>query len=132
MSSPGCDECWFIALVHAAFQPHFTEHHLRPLNEILIDLNDLALGVGVWGRAFPCGPCGFARMPFFEKENVGSDFGVGVAFERIIGQANCAQQIGAIAHIFSQRGIRLVHCAARRDEKTKPPGRTCSNAAAKK
>ena len=113
----GRDKGGFVALIHPAFQPHFTEHHLWSLDEILIDLNDFAFGIGVRSRVQPRDTLrGFTRLAFLEKQNVRGDFGVGVSFEGIVGQPDCAQKFGAVANVFAERRVGLVHRAARRDE----------------
>ena len=117
------DQRWLVARIHPPFEPHFTEHHVRVLDEILVDRNDFALGRGVGNYFFPRRTArGFLAPALFENDDIGGDFGIGVALESGVGQSDCADQIGAVGDMFAERVINLVHRAARRDERHESAG----------
>ena len=111
------DERWFVAPIHPPFKCHFTEHHVLVLDEILVDRNDFSFGRRVWNYFFPrLTARSFLAPALFENDNIGGDFGIGVALESRVGQTDCANQIRTVGNMFSQRGVNLVHRAARSDE----------------
>jgi hypothetical protein len=74
----------------------------------------------------------FTWAQLAKHHDVGRDFRAGVLFESVVRQTDRAEQLGARGEHFTQRGIELVHRAARRDEHQQTAGRTFSSAAAKK
>ena len=113
----------FGARIHAAFEAHLAQHHLRVRGEVFIERNRLAEGVGDFPDGLPRWPGRqFAGQPFAQDHDVGGDFGVGVSLEGVVGQTDRAEQVGLIGDILAKTAIKLVERAFGRDEEDQAAG----------
>ena len=80
------------------------------LRKILVD--------GVAFRCFteihPVSPLHRCAVTLLQEQNVSNHARVGIALERIVRQTNCADQIGTVGKVLTDRGILLIHRTAGR------------------
>ena len=69
--------------------------------------------VRVFSKLRPLRLCDAWLLPFLQEQNIGHNICSGIRFERIVRQANCAQQLGALGNIPSGAVILAVHRVAR-------------------
>ena len=98
--------------VHILPEGHSSQHHLRVLEEVAVQ------GYAVLGLAGlnPLRHLLRRAGPFLEKEDVRGDFRAGVGLEGVIGQADCAQQVGLLGQILAYLAVLLVHGALGSDK----------------
>ena len=94
--------------VLSAFSSGPPQHHLRVVDEILVD-DKAVLGLAGLGpvRRDVNGP-----VPLLQEEDVGDHFGSGIGLEGIVGQPDGPQQLGPLGQIPAHGGILGIHCVA--------------------
>ena len=77
----------------------------------------LVNGISLWrcSKVYPLCPLDCYPVTLLQKQDVGYYACIGVALERIVRQANRADQISTVGKILSDRGILFVHRAAGSD-----------------
>ncbi len=94
---------------------------LRALHEVFVDVDRLALGVDVLRCLLPRRTRrGFAGIQLAQHHDVGGDLGVRVALEGIVGESDCANEVGPLRQVFAQRRVLLVERAFGCDEQKQP------------
>ena len=95
-----------------AFRGLPPQHHLRVVDEILID----GKAVRVRSKVYPIGFDVDGPIPFLQKDDVADHIRTGVGLERIVGQADRAQQVCALGDILPCGAVLGVHGIAGGDE----------------
>ena len=101
-----------------AFRGLPPQHHLRVVDEIPVD----GKAVRVRSRVSPdtrVYPIGFdlnGSVPLLKKDNIRNDIRTGVGFERIVGQADRAEEVRALGDILPCGAVLGVHGVAGGDE----------------
>ena len=103
----------FLPSVLGAFGGHLAQHHLRVVYEILVD------GKAVLGLAklHPVRLMVNGAVTLLQKDNVADNIRASISLERIVGQSNSPQQIGAFCHVFAGSAVLAVHGVAAGDER---------------
>ena len=105
----GLDRRFLLAIL-SAFRGDLPQHHLRMLRKILVD--------GISFRRFteihPVSPFHRCTVTLLQKQDVSNHARVGIALKRIVRQTNCADQIGTVGKVLTDRGILLIHRTAGR------------------
>ena len=86
---------------------HLTKHHLRIVHEVLVHGDAVLIG----GEVDPSGINDRQSVPFLEEQNIRRDLRAGSAFECVVGQPNCAQQVRPLRDILPHVGVGFVHGA---------------------
>ena len=73
--------------------------------EILVD----GEAILSFSKLHPCRLNVRRTVTFLQKDDIRYDFGARVGFERIVGQTNCAQQVGTLRHILAGSTVFTVH-----------------------
>ena len=101
----------FLLSVLCTFSRDFTQHHFRMLRKILVD----GVSLRRCAKVYPLCPLHCRPVTLLQKQNVSYNTCVCIALERIVWQANCADQISTVGKILSDRGILFVHRTAGSD-----------------
>ena len=101
----------FLLAVLCTFSRDLAQHHFGMLCKILVD----GVSLRRCAKVYPLCPLDCRPVTLLQKQDVGYYACIGIALERIVWQANCADQIGTVGKILSDRGILFVHRAAGSD-----------------
>ena len=104
-------DCGFLLTVLCTFSRDLAQHHFRMLRKILVD----GVSLRRCAKVYPLCPLHCRPVTLLQKQNVGYYACIRIALERIVWQANCADQISTVGKILSDRGILFVHRAAGSD-----------------
>ena len=102
----------FLSSVLGAFGGQFAQHHLWVVCEILVD------GKAILGFAQlnPVRLMVDGAVTLLQKDNIRNDFRSGICLERIVGQANCAEQISTFGNMLAGSAVPAVHRVAAGDK----------------
>ena len=95
-----------------AFRGLPPQHHLRVVNEILID----GKAVRVLSEVYPLRLNVDGPVPFLQKDDVADHIRTGVGLESVVGQADRAEQVCALGDILPCGAVLGVHGIAGGDE----------------
>ena len=101
----------FLLAVLCTFSRDLTQHHFRMLRKILVD----GVSLRRCAKVYPLCPLHCRPVTLLQEQNVSYNTCVRIALERIVRQANCADQISTVGKILSDRGILFIHRAAGSD-----------------
>ena len=92
---------------------HFTADHFRVVDEILVQRDSVFCFSNVYPR------CVLLQdsAAFLQKQNVGGHFRTGIALERGVGQAYCADQVTPRCEVFAHFFGLFIQCAGSGDER---------------
>ena len=105
----GFDRSFLLAIL-SAFGGDLAQHHLRMLRKILVD----RVPFRRFTEIHPVSPLHRCTVTLLQKQNVSNHARVGIALKRIVRQTNCADQIGTVGKVLTDRGILLIHRTAGR------------------
>ena len=80
------------------------------LRKILVD----GVAFRCFAKVYPVCPLYRCTVTLLQKQNVSNHARVGIALKRIVRQTNCADQIGTVGKVLTDRGILLIHRTAGR------------------
>ena len=100
----------FLLAVLGAFRGDLAQHHFRMLRKILVD----GVAFQCFAKVYPVCPLYRCTVTLLQKQNVSNHARVGIALKRIVRQTNCADQIGTVGKVLTDRGILLIHRTAGR------------------
>ena len=97
-----------IHTMSSAYRLLSAQHHFRVVDKILVDGKPVLRlsGLGPFRHDVQ------RSIPLLEKDDVRYHLGTGVLFERIIGQTDSSQQLGALGKIAAHGGVLGVHSIA--------------------
>ena len=95
----------FLFAVLRTFGRDLAQHHFGMLCKILVD----GVSLRRCAKIYPLCPLDCRPVTLLQEQNVGYYACVRIALERIVRQANCADQIGTVGKILSDREILFVH-----------------------
>ena len=97
-----------VGAVHGAKGAVVAQHHVRVVNEILVQRHALALAVGVGADIGPALGVGLGLLAAYlaigallQEDDVCSDFSIGVLGKSVVGQANGPQELDALADVLA-------------------------------
>lgn len=105
----GLIRCFLLAVL-GAFRGDLAQHHFRMLCKILVD----GVAFRRFAKVYPVCPLYRCTVTLLQKQNVSNHARVGIALKRIVRQTNCADQIGTVGKVLTDRGILLIHRTAGR------------------
>ena len=104
---------FLLIAVHAPVPRHAAQHHVGMLSKVGVD-GDAVLRLT---QMYPRLILHDGSVPFLEKENVRGHFRARIGPERIVRQADCAQQLRALGDVTAHFGRCLVHRALAGDKR---------------
>ena len=101
----------FLSSVLGAFGGQLAQNHFRVIYKILVD------GKAILGLAklHPVRLNIRRAVTLLQKDNVADNIRASISLERIVGQSNSPQQIGAFCHVFAGSAVLAVHGVAAGD-----------------
>ena len=67
-----------------------------------------------FAKVYPVCPFHRRTVTLLQEQNIRNHAGISIALERIVRQTNCADQIGTVGKVLTDRGILLIHRTAGR------------------
>ena len=99
----------FLFAVLSAFRGKLSKHHLRVLDEILVD----AVALRRRSKMHPFRLMDSHAVSLLKEKNIGNNTRIRIALKRIVREPNRANQISPICYVLSDRFALLVHGASR-------------------
>ena len=102
--------------VHGTERPELAQHVLRVLLKVFVERHDVALLIGEVHRLEPraiSAAAGLILQRLAQENDIGRHLCTGIFGERVIRQADSAQQVGTLCDVLAGLILRAVHKAVR-------------------